>query len=61
MRDRDTLARHRNVVLARLGGRYFHKVKQPSTLARDVTGISKFARDCDRSELRPHLPKLTGG
>ena len=28
------------------------------TLARDVTGISKLARDCDRSELRPHLPKL---
>ena len=28
------------------------------TLARDVTGNSKLARDCDRSELRPHLPKL---
>ena len=28
------------------------------TLARDVTGISKLARDCDGSELRPHLPKL---
>ena len=32
--------------------------KRTSTLARDVTGTSKLARDCDRFELRPYLPKL---